>query len=65
MIERIEGRLDSWKAIILSKGVKLTIIKATLVSIPNYYLTLFTILVSMANCVERNLGIFCVMIPFF
>lgn len=46
-IERITLRLDLWKAKHLSKVGRLTLLKATLASIPNYYLSLFTILGSV------------------
>lgn len=52
LIERIFGRLDMWKATVLSKGGRLTLIKSTLMSISNYLLSLFTIPVSVANKME-------------
>lgn len=53
VIERIEGRLESWKASLLSKGGRVTLITAVIASILNYFLYLFTILVSIANRIER------------
>lgn len=44
VIERIEGRLDSWKASLFSN---------VLASIPNYFLLLFTVPVSVANHIKR------------
>lgn len=58
VIERIEGILDSWKASLLSKGARLILIKAILSSIPNYFLSLFTVLVSVANRIERLMRTF-------
>lgn len=55
VIERIALRLNSWKTTLLSIGGRLTLIKTTLASIPYYYLSLFTILVSMANRIEAKL----------
>lgn len=52
VIEKIACRLDSWKAPLLSKGGRLTLIKATLGAMPNYFLSLFTILASVANRME-------------
>lgn len=52
VIEKISSRLDSWKAHLFSKGGRLILIKATLVVISNYFLSLFTITVSMANRIE-------------
>lgn len=53
-MERITVRLDSWKAALLSKGGRLTLLKSTLASIPNYFLPLFTILGSVANGIEAK-----------
>lgn len=44
----------SWKTTLLSKGSRLALLKATLTSIPNYYLSLFTILVSVVNKIEEK-----------
>lgn len=52
MIEKMSSCLDSWKAHLLSKGGRLTLIKATLATMPNYLLSLFTIPVLVANCME-------------
>lgn len=38
VIERIVLRLDSWKAALLTKGGRLTLINLTLASIPSYFL---------------------------
>lgn len=54
MLERILARLDSWKAVLLSKDRRLTPLKSTLVSIPNYYLSLFTIVRVVANDIESK-----------
>lgn len=52
IVERITWRLESWKAKLLSKGGRLILLKATLASIPNYYLSLFSILGSVAIRIE-------------
>lgn len=54
VIERISRRLDSWKASLLFKGGRLTLIKSTLAVMPNYFLSLFTILVAVANIIEMK-----------
>lgn len=51
-MERIMTRLDAWKVLLLSKGGTLTLIKATLVAIPNDFLFLFTFPVSIATMME-------------
>lgn len=40
--ERVRRELISWKAPLLSKGGRLTLIKSSLVSVSNYFLSLFT-----------------------
>lgn len=52
VIDRISSRLDSSKSLLLSKGGRLTQVKATLVSMPNYFLSLFTIPSLVANKME-------------
>lgn len=54
VIERIASGLEPWKAALLSKGGELTLLKSTLASIPNYFLSLFTISVSMTTRIESN-----------
>lgn len=49
VMEHIGVRLNSWKTSLLCKGRSLTLIKSTLASIPIYYLSLFTILASVAK----------------
>lgn len=51
-LERIVGRLEWWKAPMLSKGGRLTFIKSTLMSTPNYLISLFPIPVLVANKIE-------------
>lgn len=51
MVEKIVKRLDSWK--ILKKG-RLTLIKSSLASILNYFLSLFTIPAFVVNKIELS-----------
>ena len=53
ILEKIEKKLAGWKRLYLSKGGRLTLLKSTLSSLPTYYLSLFTILVAMADRLER------------
>ena len=53
ILEKIEKKLSSWNRIYLSKGGRLTLLKSTFSSLPTYYLSLFTILVAMANRLEH------------
>lgn len=52
VMDRFSLWLESWKAALLSKGGRLTLLKSTLAFILNYYLSLFTILASVASCIE-------------
>lgn len=52
MIEKISSKLDTWKVSLLSKGGRLTLVKATLAAMPNYLLSPFTIPVFEANRME-------------
>lgn len=54
VIERMESRLESWKALLLSKGDRLTLIQAVLAFIPNYFLSLFTIPVLVTTTLLWN-----------
>jgi hypothetical protein len=53
ILEKMERRLAGWKSLYLSKGGRLTLLKSTLSSLPTYYLSLFTIPVSVANRIEK------------
>ena len=53
ILEKFEKRLAGWKKIYLSKGGWLTLLKSTLLSLPTYYLSLFTIPTSVANRIEK------------
>uniref|UniRef100_A0A2N9I472 Reverse transcriptase domain-containing protein n=1 Tax=Fagus sylvatica TaxID=28930 RepID=A0A2N9I472_FAGSY len=53
IVEKMERRLAGWKSLYLSKGGRLTLLKSTLSSLPTYYLSLFTIPVSVANRIEK------------
>ena len=53
ILEKMEKKLSSWKRLYLSKGGRLTLLKGTLSSLPTYYLSLFTILVVVADRLER------------
>ena len=53
ILERMEKKLSGWKRLYLSKGARLTLVKSTLSSLPMYYLSLFVILVAVADRLER------------
>ena len=52
-MDKLEKKPSGWKRLYLSKGGRLTLLKSTLSSLPTYYLSLFTILVVVANRLER------------
>ena len=53
IIEKMERSLAGWKRLYLSKGGRLTLLKSTLLNLPTYFLSLFTIPISVANRLER------------
>ena len=53
ILEKMKCKLARWKSLYLSKGGRLTLLKSTLSSLPTYYLSLFTIPVSVTNRIER------------
>ena len=53
ILERMEKKLSGWKRLYLSKESRLTLVKSTLSSLPSYYLSLFVILVVVADRLER------------
>ena len=53
ILEKMERRLASWKRLYLSKGGKVTLLKSTLSTLLTYDLSLFPILVDVANRIEN------------
>uniref|UniRef100_A0A2N9GKR1 Reverse transcriptase domain-containing protein n=1 Tax=Fagus sylvatica TaxID=28930 RepID=A0A2N9GKR1_FAGSY len=53
IVEKMERRLAGWKRLYLSKGGKVTLIKSTLSNLPTYFLSLFPILVGVAQRLEK------------
>ena len=53
ILEKMERRLAGWKKLYLSKGGRVTLIKSTLSNLPTYFLSLFPIPASVANCIAR------------
>ena len=53
IMKKMECKLAGWKSFYLSKGDRLTLLKSTLSSLPTYYLSLFTIPISVANRIEK------------
>ena len=53
ILVEMERRLEGLKRLYLSKGGRVTLIKSTLSNLPTYFLSLFPILASMANQIER------------
>ena len=51
--EQMEWRLAGWKKLYLSKGGRLILIKSMLSNLQNYYLSLFSVPVSVANRIEK------------
>jgi hypothetical protein len=53
IVEKFKRRLVSWKRMYLSKGGRVTLIKSTLFNLPMYFLSLFPIPATVANCIEK------------
>jgi hypothetical protein len=53
VIEKIEQRLASWKMMYLSKWGMIILIKSTLSNLPTYFMSLFPLLVGVANRIEK------------
>ena len=53
IIEKVEKRLAGWKRLYPSKGGRVTLIKSTLSSLPTYVLSLFLMLASVVNRIEK------------
>ena len=52
VVERFQKRLARWKSKMLAKGGRLTLLEITLWSLPIYYMSFFTIPVSVASQLE-------------
>ena len=52
ILEKKEKNLSMWKCLYLSKGGRLVLLKSTLLSLPTYYLSMFTILKVVAATLE-------------
>ncbi|OWM91409.1 hypothetical protein CDL15_Pgr017327 [Punica granatum] len=53
IIDRMERKLAGWKKMHLSKGARLTLIKASLSSLPTYFMSPFVIPKSVADRIEK------------
>jgi hypothetical protein len=53
ILEKMECRLSGWQKLYLSKGGRLTLLRSTLSSLPTYFLSLFTIPISVAHRIEK------------
>ena len=53
MMDRVSRRLDGWKRAFLSLGGRITLIQSCFSHIPNYFLSLFKILASVALRIEK------------
>jgi hypothetical protein len=53
ILEKMERRLSGWQKLYLSKGGRLTLLRSTLFSLPTYFLSLFTIPISVAHRIEK------------
>jgi len=53
VVERFQKRLVGWKSKMLSKGGRLTFLQSTLWSLTIYYMSLFTILASVASRLKK------------
>ena len=58
VVERFRKKLAGWKSSLLSRGGRLTLLKSSLWSLPIYCMSLFTIPVSIARCLEKIMGDF-------
>ena len=53
ILEKLERRLSGWQKLYLSKGGRLSLPKSTLFSLPTYFLSLFTIPISVVCKIEK------------
>ena len=53
VVERFRKKLAGWKSVLLSRGGRLTLLKSSLWSLPIFFMSFFTIPVSIAHCLEK------------
>jgi hypothetical protein len=53
IIEKLKCRLASWKRLYVFKGGRITLIKSTLSNLSTYFMSLFPLLASIANHIEK------------
>lgn len=53
MVDRVRRKLAGWKAVSLTKGGRITLLKAVVASILVYFMSLFVMPSSIANPIER------------
>jgi len=53
VIEKIERCLAGWKMMYLSKSGRITLIKRTIFNLPTYFMSLFPLLLGVANHIEK------------
>jgi hypothetical protein len=53
ILEKLDRRLSGWQKLYLSKGGRLTLLKSTLSSLPTYFMSLFTIPISVVRRIEK------------
>ena len=59
VIGKIEHCLASWKIVYLPLGGRVILIKSTLFNLPAYFMSLFPLLASAANRIEKLQHDFC------
>ena len=55
VFEKVETRLGGWLARLLSRGVRLVLLKAVLAAIPNYYVSIFRMPSGMRRRLEKTM----------
>jgi hypothetical protein len=53
IVEKIERCSAKWKRMYLAKNWRVTLIKNTLSNLPTYFMSLFPLLVGVANHIEK------------
>ena len=53
VVERFKEKLAGWKSLLLSRGGRLTLLKSSLWSLSIYFMSLYTIPVSIARSLEK------------